>query len=106
MKLSKRLNEFPTSDGSQTPIEKLTNYANAQYVGRVGLGTPETFYDVVFDSGSADFWVQDLKRESSRETFYDVVFDSKIGSQTPHHSGVMCLTSGSNIFSPQPGSET
>ncbi|CAG9320123.1 NAPSA_5 [Blepharisma stoltei] len=36
---------------------KLKNYANTQYVGSVGIGNPPQYLDVIFDTGSANFWV-------------------------------------------------
>ncbi|OMJ74597.1 hypothetical protein SteCoe_26458 [Stentor coeruleus] len=36
---------------------RLKNFSNSQYVGRVGVGTPPQYLDVIFDTGSANFWI-------------------------------------------------
>jgi cathepsin D len=36
---------------------RLKNFSNSQYVGRVGVGSPPQYLDVIFDTGSANFWV-------------------------------------------------
>jgi hypothetical protein len=35
----------------------LKNYMNTQFVGRVGVGNPPQEFDVIFDTGSANFWI-------------------------------------------------
>lgn len=36
---------------------KLKNFSNTQFVGSVGIGNPPQWLDVIFDTGSANFWV-------------------------------------------------
>jgi cathepsin D len=35
----------------------MTNYYNTEYVGSVGIGTPPQYFDVILDTGSANFWI-------------------------------------------------
>lgn len=35
----------------------LTNYKNSQYVGTIAVGSPPQNIDVIFDTGSSNFWI-------------------------------------------------
>lgn len=35
----------------------LTNFKNSQYVGSINVGTPPQQIDVIFDTGSSNFWI-------------------------------------------------
>jgi len=56
------LNFLSSTQNSQKFLEtknqiKLKNYSNTQFVGQVGVGDPPQYLDVIFDTGSANFWV-------------------------------------------------
>lgn len=39
----------------------LTNYKNSQYVGTISVGNPPQEIDVIFDTGSSNFWITSTK---------------------------------------------
>nr|BAM46129.1 pepsinogen A [Cynops pyrrhogaster] len=47
---------YPTKYG-QVANEPMTNYMDMQYYGVVSLGTPPQSFNMMFDSGSSNFWV-------------------------------------------------
>jgi cathepsin D len=48
--------KYPSFLQSRSKIS-LKNYSNTQYVGQVGIGSPPQYLDVIFDTGSSNFFV-------------------------------------------------
>jgi len=38
----------------------LQDISNSQYVGRIGVGTPIQYFDVIFDTGSSNLWINSI----------------------------------------------
>lgn len=76
--------DYPSFLESKSKIH-MKNYANTQYVGTVGIGSPEQYMDVIFDTGSSNFFINSkLCKDSTCQSrkWYD--HDK---SESYHHIG-------------------
>lgn len=54
---SKSQMEISSARALEGVLMKLTNYKNSQYVGTIQIGNPKQEIDVIFDTGSSNFWI-------------------------------------------------
>ena len=52
---------FIRKDSSKLPTVDLANFQNSQYTGDIGIGNPPQWIPVIYDTGSANLWVDSKK---------------------------------------------
>jgi hypothetical protein len=93
-------------DGNLRASEPILDYGNLQYTGPVTIGTPATTFNIVYDTGSSNLWVEDTSCQSFSGCVAPVKFSSADSSTWQPSSQKLYLTYGSGTVNCTVGSDT
>ncbi|KAH8420265.1 hypothetical protein KR009_008379 [Drosophila setifemur] len=90
--------KYNTTSSNGYPVEPLSNYDNFQYYGNISIGTPAQYFNVQFDTGSANLWVPSSQCSSTACVDHDRYYSS-LSSTYKANGTVFSITYGTGSVS-------